>query len=125
MDGANATTIEDLKHSPEMYLLFTAERLTDIHFSNHKFDPAVTSNKMYVYGAIVLAVLVLLISSVNFINLTIANISTRLKEVGIRKTTGAGNREIINHFLFESVLFWLAGFVLALCNLQIGGEFTC
>lgn len=122
MDGANATTIEDLKHSPAMYLLFTAERLTDIHFSNHKFDPAVTSNKMYVYGAIVLAVLVLLISSVNFIILTIANISTRLKEVGIRKTTGARNREIINQFLFETVLFWLAGFILALLIYQLAGN---
>jgi putative ABC transport system permease protein len=122
MDGANATTIEDLKHSPAMYLLFTAERLTDIHFSNHKFDPAVTSNKMYVYGAIVLAFLVLLISSVNFINLTIANISTRLKEVGIRKTTGAGNSQIISYFLFESLLFWLAGFVLALLIYHLAGN---
>lgn len=122
INGESATTIEDLKYTPEMYLLFTAERLTDIHFSNHKFDPAVTSNKMYVYGAIVLAVLVLLISSVNFINLTIANISTRLKEVGIRKTTGAGNIEIINHFLFESVLFWLAGFSLALVIYNLAGN---
>ncbi len=113
IDGANAKSIEDLKFSPELFVLFTAEKLTDIHFSNHKFDPAVTANKTYVYGAVILSILILLISSINFINLTIANISTRLKEVGIRKTTGAYNHHIFSQFMFETVIFWLVSFVLA------------
>ena len=114
IDGAAAKTLEELKHSNDVYVLFTCERLTDIHFSNHKFDPAVTSSKMYVYGAVVLAVLILLISSINFINLTLANISTRLKEVGIRKTTGAYNYHIFTQFLYETAVFLVVGFILAL-----------
>ncbi|QGY44675.1 FtsX-like permease family protein [Maribellus comscasis] len=113
IDGASAKTLEDFKVSPEMYILYTAEKLTDIHFSNHKFDPAVTSNKTYVYGAIILALLILLISSINFINLNIANLSTRLKEIGIQKTTGANSHNIFSQFLYETIIFWLIGFVLA------------
>ncbi|MCG6189803.1 ABC transporter permease [Maribellus maritimus] len=114
IDGANAKTLEDLKASPDLYILYTAEKLTDIHFSNHKFDPAITSNKTYVYGAVIIAVLILLISSINFINLNIANISTRLKEIGIRKTSGAYNHHIFSQFLYETVIFWFVGFALAL-----------
>jgi putative ABC transport system permease protein len=122
IDAANAKTWDDLKWSDATYLLFTAEPLKKIHFSKHRFDPAVTSSKTYVYGAIILAILVLLISSINFINLTIANISTRFKELGIRKTTGAHNAQIAGQLLFESLLFWTIGFVLAIILYQIGGK---
>ena len=114
IDGANAKSFEDLIPSPNNYMLFTAEKLTDIHFSNHKFDSAVTSNKTYVYGAVIFAILILLISSINFINLNLANISTRLKEVGIRKTIGAYKSHIFSQFVYEIIVFWLIGFVLAL-----------
>ena len=114
VDGANAKTLDDFKVSPDLYMLFTAEKLADIHFSNHKFDPAVTSNKTYVYGAVIFAVLILLISSINFINLNLANITTRLKEVGIRKSIGAYKSHIFSQFVYETVVFWLIGFVLAL-----------
>jgi putative ABC transport system permease protein len=113
IDATNAKTWEDLKYAPELYVFYTAEPLTQIHFSKHKFDPAMTSNKLYVYGAVVLAILILTISSINFINLTFANISTRLKEVGIRKTTGAKNQNIVRQFLFESLIFLIVGFTLA------------
>ncbi len=114
IDGAAAQSLDDLKYTDELYVLFTCERLADIHFSKHKFDPAVTSSKMYVYGAVVLAILILLISSINFINLTLANISNRLKEVGIRKTTGAYNYHILTQFLYETAVFLVVGFILAL-----------
>jgi putative ABC transport system permease protein len=113
IDGAAAKTWEDLKFAPGAYLFYNAEPLTKIHFSRHNFDPAVTSNKYYVYGAMVLALLILLISSINFVNLTIANISTRLKAVGIQKTNGARTQLIIKQLLSETIIFLLAGFLLA------------
>jgi putative ABC transport system permease protein len=113
IDAASAKTMDDLKYADNIYLFYTCEPLNAIHFSNHKFDPAKTSNKTYVYGAIILAILVLLISSVNFINLTIANISTRLKEVGIRKTIGAFKKDIIKQFLYETSVFFVVSFILA------------
>ncbi|MDA3944729.1 MAG: ABC transporter permease [Bacteroidetes bacterium] len=114
IDGAKAKTFNDLMYDSSVYVFFPAERLADIHFSNHKFDPAVTSSKIYIYGAVVLAFLVLLISSINFVNLTIANVSTRLREVGIKKTSGATVYEVARFFLFEAVVFLLSGFALAL-----------
>ncbi len=119
IDGSKAKTWEDLKYAPDFYVFYTAEPLTAIHFSRHKFDPAITSNKVYVYGAVVLSILILLISSINFTNLTIANISTRLKDIGIRKTTGARNHHITRQFLFESFIFLLVSFILALFIYQL------
>jgi putative ABC transport system permease protein len=69
-----------------------------------------------------MAVLVLLISSVNFINLTIANISTRLKEVGIRKTIGAFKKDIITQFLFEILVFFIVSFILAVAIYLSAGK---
>ena len=119
INGANAKKWDDLKYTPDIYVFYTSEPLTAIHFSKHKFDPALTANKLYVYGAVVLAILILLISSINFINLTLANISTRLKDLGIMKTTGAKNKHIIRQFLIESFVFLLVGFVLALFIYQM------
>ena len=118
IDGTKAKNLDDLKYSTDLYILYTVEPLTAIHFSNHKFDPSVTASKVYVFGAVVLAILILLISSINFINLTIANISTRLKDIGIRKTTGARNMDIIIQLLFESFIFLLIGFALAVFIFQ-------
>ena len=120
INGATANDWEDLKNNDNTYIFFNAEPLTEIHFGKHRFDPAVTSTKTYVYGAIILAVLILLISSFNFINLTIANLTTRFKEIGIRKTNGAENKQIAQQFVFESVLFWVIGFGVALLLYRVG-----
>lgn len=120
LDGANAKTWKDLSYDEGTFIFFNAEPLTDIHFSKHRFDPAITASKTYVYGAIILALLILLISSFNFINLTVANLSTRFKEIGIRKTNGAQNKQIAFQFIFESILFWLVGFALALLIYKLG-----
>jgi len=120
INGAAAKNWEDLKNNDNTYIFFNAEPLTDIHFGKHRFDPAVTSTKTYVYGAIILAILILLISSFNFINLTIANLSTRIKEIGIRKTNGAGNKQIARQFIFESVMFWVIGFDVAFFIYRVG-----
>ena len=122
IDAANAKTMDDLKYQDNFYLFYTCEPLKAIHFSNHKFDPAKTSNKTYVYGAIIMAILVLLISSVNFINLTIANITTRLKEVGIRKTIGAFKKDIIKQFLYETSVFFIVSFILAVVIYLVAGK---
>ncbi|GET24637.1 ABC transporter permease [Prolixibacter sp. NT017] len=122
IDGDKAKTWDDMKANDSLYLFYLVEPLTAIHFSNHKFDPAVTASKTYVYGAIILALLVLLISSINFTNLTIANLSTRLKEIGIRKTTGAFSGQIASQFLYESLIFWTIGFFLAILLYEVGGK---
>ena len=114
VDAETAQTLDDLRYDENNYCFYTVEPLSDIHFSKHKFDSATTANKTYVYGAIILALLVLLISSINFINLSIANLSTRYKEVGIRKTIGALRAHIVSQFLNETLVFFIVSLVVAI-----------
>ena len=60
-----------------------------------------------------IALLVLLIASINFVNISTARSSTRAKEVGLRKTLGAFRRRLVGQFLGESILFSLLAMVLA------------
>lgn len=58
------------------------------------------------------ALLVLLVSGVGIMNIMLANVRTRIREIGIRKAIGATRREILLQFLTEAVLISLAGGVI-------------
>ncbi|WP_143960273.1 ABC transporter permease [Litoribacter populi] len=62
----------------------------------------------------ILAVIVLLIACINFINLSTAQSQNRAKEVGVRKVTGAGRAMLISQFLVESILITLFAFGVAI-----------
>jgi len=66
---------------------------------------------VYIFGAI--AVLILLIAAINYMNLSTARSATRAREIGIRKVAGAQQRELIGQFLSESLLMTLLAMVLA------------
>ncbi len=123
IDGSKAQTWEDLKSSDERYLAYRVEPLKDIHFSSHKFDLAVTSSKTYVYGTVILTIIILFISLLNFVNLSIADLSSRLKEIGVYKTAGADNKQIIYWFIFESLIYWCVGFIFALLIYKVTGKY--
>jgi putative ABC transport system permease protein len=55
------------------------------------------------------ALMVLLVSGVGIMNIMLANVRTRIREIGIRKAIGATRREILLQFLTEAVLISLAG----------------
>jgi ABC-type antimicrobial peptide transport system permease subunit len=56
---------------------------------------------------LIMAVVILLIASINYINLTTANSSQRIKEIAIRKSTGASRRQLVIQFLSESYILLL------------------
>ena len=60
------------------------------------------------------ALLILVLSSINYINLQTANATTRFREIGIRKTVGFSKRRLWTQFLFESVSLAFIGGVLGL-----------
>ena len=89
--------------------------LTDVHLhSNKSYELEANSNIQFVYIFSVIAVLILLIACVNFMNLSTARSANRAKEVGIRKVAGSTKGHLILQFLTESVLLSLFSLVLAL-----------
>ena len=85
-------------------------KLTDIHLYSHK-DSELEENgdikRVYIFSAI--ALFILLIACINYMNLSTARSALRAKEIGVRKVIGAGKTELIAQFLSESVLMcWIA-----------------
>ncbi len=76
-----------------------------------------TSQYVYIFSAI--ALLVLIIASINFINLVTAKASARPKEIGMRKVLGANKRHIIWHFFGETLILSLTAFLLALTIVKV------
>ena len=81
--------------------------------SNIDFELGKTGNSvtLYVFGTI--ALFILLIACINFMNLTTARSERRAREVGIRKLLGANRGELMRQFMLESVATAIMGFVLA------------
>lgn len=86
------------------------QKLTDIHLRSHLDLEAEENgdiNRVYIFSAI--ALIILLIACINYMNLSTARSTLRAKEIGIRKVSGAGKAELITQFLCESVLItWVA-----------------
>lgn len=94
----------------------TLQPIHDIHlksdFSNA--DMSVNGNIQYVYTLSSIAILVLVIACINFMNLSIARYSNRGKEVGIRKVMGAEKFNLVFQFLGESMIIALIAGVVSL-----------
>ncbi len=89
---------------------------TDMHLSTEL--PAQNglvngSNPMYSYILSGIALFILLIACINFINLTVARSLKRAKEIGIRKVVGGNRKQLIMQFLGESFVLCLIAFVMA------------
>ena len=94
--------------------------MTDIHLkSNLELELSANSDISYVYTLSGIALLILLIAMINYMNLTTAKSANRAKEVGVRKTIGAGKSNLINQFLTESVILVEIAAIAAIVLVQI------
>ena len=88
--------------------------LKRIHLhSDFRGDIAPQGNILYVYLFSAIALFILVIAGINFVNLSTARSTARAKEVGMRKTLGAMRKKLIGQFLGESVVYSLLALVLA------------
>ncbi len=88
--------------------------LTNIHlYSQLDTEIEANGNIAYVYIYTIIALFILVIACINFINLTTARATRRAKEVGVRKVMGAEKSSLIGQFLSESVLVSLFALTLA------------
>ncbi|MES2266000.1 MAG: ABC transporter permease [Bacteroidota bacterium] len=89
--------------------------LTDIHLnSNLSGELGPNSTKQYVYIFSAIALFILLIACVNFMNLSTARSSNRAKEVGVRKVMGSSRKHLIFQFLAESILITFIATIIAI-----------
>ncbi|GAB3958481.1 ABC transporter permease [Spirosoma harenae] len=98
--------------------------LRDIHLtSNLNQEAEVNGNGQSVTILSVIALFILVIAWINYINLATARAMDRAKEVGIRKVAGAERAQLISQFLVESVLLNLLAVVLALIIVQASASY--
>ncbi|GEO04560.1 ABC transporter permease [Adhaeribacter aerolatus] len=91
------------------------QKLTDIHLYSHldtELEENGDINTVYLFTAI--ALFILLIACINFMNLSTARSSIRAKEIGVRKVMGATQPHLVVQFLAESMLFALLAVFIAL-----------
>jgi putative ABC transport system permease protein len=84
---------------------FVLQPLTAIHLhdnSSSEFEPGGDIRYIYIFSAV--AIFMLLIACINFINLSTASATKRAKEVGVRKLMGSRKQDLIKQFLLESLL---------------------
>ncbi|MGZ3951105.1 MAG: FtsX-like permease family protein [Flavisolibacter sp.] len=97
----------------------TIKPLKDIYFASDGFDNVKHGNKKMVYVFMSIAILILLIACINFINLATARATDRSKEVGLRKVLGAVRKQLVVQFIFESVLFALVASFFSVVLVQL------
>jgi putative ABC transport system permease protein len=99
------------------YTKLGMQKLTDIHLYSHtdyEAEPNGDIKRVYIFAAI--ALFILLIACINYMNLSTARSTLRAREIGIRKVIGARKRELIFQFLSESVLLsWVAILIAFAC----------
>lgn len=78
-----------------------------------------TSNPIYSIVFIAIALLILIMAAINFINISIASAIKRAKEIGIRKIAGGNKTQIIFQFLMESTLLCGISFLLSLLSIKL------
>jgi putative ABC transport system permease protein len=102
------------------YTGFTAIPLTDIHLRSHREAELGTPGSIAtVYAFAAIAVFILLIACINFMNLATARSAQRAREVGVRKVVGAERRQIVVQFVGESVLLALLAAALAVAAVEL------
>ena len=108
------SSLKDLLSSGN-HFIYHLIPVTDIHLrSNKLYEIEANGNGSYVYIFSVIAVFILLIACVNFMNLSTARSANRAKEVGIRKVAGSLRVHLIAQFLTESVLLSFFSLILAI-----------
>lgn len=107
---------EDRGNIQELHL----QPLNDIHFNNNygALDNN-TADKNTLYGLMVIAVFLLLLGCINFINLNTAQASQRAKEIGIRKTLGSSRRQLIIQYLSETFIISLFAVIIAVALVPV------
>ena len=119
-EGTNASLLQFkfpefiAKYSSANYKYYL-QPLTDIHLrSDINFELSANNNITYIYIFAGIAIIVLLLAAINYMNLAVAQSMKRAKEVGLRKVVGAHRGQLVAQFLSESLLSAVLALFIAL-----------
>ena len=119
LQEAMGITFSEFKQKGNKLGLFL-QPLTDIHLnSGFMYDLGPRGNRQYVYIFTVIALFMLLIACINFINLSTAAASKRAREVGIRKVLGSERKQLVKQFLTESMALTFIALTFAMIIVKI------
>ncbi len=113
---ANDEQLKNKGYRPDAngdYLAYKLLPFAALHFDT-ELGTGNTISKSYLYILVVIAIVVMAIACFNFINLNVARAFTRAREVGVRKTIGAGKKQIFLQLWTESLLLCLLSVAAAL-----------
>ena len=110
-----ATLADSINMAPHDFFQFRLVAFTDIHFEGAPlFTMKPSGNKTVLMASLAIAALILIIATINFINIAVAKSAARAREVAIRKIVGADRRQLIVQFLLESSLIVAVSIIIAL-----------
>lgn len=96
----------------QMYVTLKLEQLKSVYLYSTRGDSLGSIRNVYIFS--IIALFILIIACINFINLTTARASERAKEVGIRKVAGAVRPQLAGQFIGESIIISFIAFLLTL-----------
>ena len=100
-------------------ITYFLQPLTDIHLYNLEGEMSPNGDIRYVYLFLIIALFVLVLACINFMNLSTVRSATRSKEVGMRKVVGANRTQLIRQFMGESILLMLVALLLAVGIVEV------
>lgn len=113
---AKINSIVAANQSDNYQRFYQLQPLKDVHFYSEDIEgnSGPKGNIYYVYVFSFIAIFVLLIACINYINLTTARYTRRAKEIAMRKVVGASRKSLVGQFLSEAYLLTLISLTLAL-----------
>lgn len=128
-DGVRKALVGDEPMFETVNPVMQLEPLSEIHFSSgFLFDPILKGNKPLVLIFIAVAVVILVLSCINFTNLFVSTSFIRARAIGIKKTQGARKENLIAMFYAETACYVLLavtiGFLLAYLSLPVFNNFV-
>ena len=120
-DAGPAIGMVEQKYHFKDKTVYSLEPLKDMHLDTQMNSEGIanTSSPIYSYLLTGIAIFILLIACINFVNLTVARSLKRAKEIGVRKVIGGSRGQLMGQFMGESMLLALAAFLLALIEVQL------
>ncbi len=103
---------------------YKAEYIRDIHlYSNKTFEPEVNGNAKTIFFLLIVAIFIMVLAWVNYVNLSTAKAMERAREVGIRKVMGSLRSQLVFQFFSEATIINMLAVLVALVFAKVGLPF--